>query len=63
MNRKNESTVELAGKQIEPIITNDTYGWLLTAYEPVFDSAGNCVCYAAADIQMEDVTMTVGQLP
>ena len=47
----------LAGKQIEPIITNDTYGWLLTAYEPVFDSAGNCVCYAAADIQMEDVTM------
>ena len=42
----------MAGRPIDPIITNDTYGWLLTAYEPVYDSQGNCVCYAAADIAM-----------
>ncbi len=47
----------LAGGEIEPIITNDTYGWLLTAYEPVFNAAGECVCYAAADISMGDLTM------
>ncbi len=47
----------LAGNAIEPVITNDTYGWLLTDYEPVFDSEGNCVCYACADIQMEDVSL------
>ncbi|MBR4758817.1 MAG: HD domain-containing protein [Lachnospiraceae bacterium] len=42
----------LAGRPIEPIITDDTYGWLLTVYQPVYDDAGNCVCYAAADVSM-----------
>ncbi len=45
-----------AGKSIEPIISDETYGWLLTAYKPVFDSSGKCVCYAAADISMTDVS-------
>lgn len=45
----------LAGVPIDPIITDDTYGWLLTAYEPVYDSNGRCVCYACADINMEEV--------
>ncbi len=42
----------LAGKAIEPIITDDKYGWLLTIYEPVYDDHGICRCYAAADISM-----------
>lgn len=46
----------LAGKEIDPIITDDTYGWLLTVYQPVYDSAGNCVCYAAADVSMQQIT-------
>ena len=45
----------LAGEPIEPIETNDTYGWLLTAYEPVYDSSGKCVCYAAADVMFKDI--------
>ena len=45
----------LAGKRIRPLETNDTYGWLLTAYEPVYDSSGKCVCYAAADVKFEDI--------
>lgn len=45
----------LAGRDIEPIITNETFGWLLTDYEPVYDSEGNCVCYACADVSMADV--------
>ena len=45
----------LAGRPIDPIITNDTFGWLLTVYRPVFDSDGSCVCYAAVDISMEQV--------
>ena len=45
----------LAGEAIDPIETNDTYGWLLTAYEPVYDSAGKCVCYAAADVKFRDI--------
>ena len=45
----------LAGRSIDPIIVNDRYGWLLTDYEPVYDSNGNCVCYTCADISMEDI--------
>ncbi|MBR3629694.1 MAG: HD domain-containing protein, partial [Oscillospiraceae bacterium] len=45
----------LAGEEIEPIITNDTYGWLLTSYVPVYTNTGRCVCYAAADISMERI--------
>ena len=42
----------LAGKEIEPVTSDDTYGWLLTAYAPVYNDAGETVCYAAADISM-----------
>ena len=45
----------LAGKPIDPIISNDAYGWLLTVYQPVYDSQGYCTCYVAADISMEYV--------
>jgi response regulator RpfG family c-di-GMP phosphodiesterase len=45
----------LRGENIDTIVSNDTYGWLLTEYEPVYDSKGNCVCYAASDIAMNDV--------
>lgn len=45
----------LAGEQIEPIISNETYGWLLTVYQPVYDSNGVCQCYAAVDISMNQL--------
>ncbi len=45
-----------AGGRIDPIISNETYGWLLTAYSPVYDSYGVCQCYAAADISMTELT-------
>ncbi len=51
----------LSGQRIDPIISDDTYGWLLTAYEPVYDSDGNCVCYAAADVEMQTLTDYEGQ--
>ena len=45
----------LNGGEIEPIISDDSYGWLLTVYEPVKDSSGNTVCYACVDISMDQV--------
>ncbi len=42
----------LRGAEIEPIVTNDTYGWLLTVYRPLFDSNGRCVAYLGVDIEM-----------
>ena len=45
----------LAGKEIEPIISDDKYGWLLTIYQPVYDENGVCRCYAAVDISMDQL--------
>ena len=44
-----------AGGRIDPIESNDSYGWLLTAYEPIYNGAGRCTAYAGADISMEDL--------
>ena len=47
----------LSGYKIDPIISNDSYGWLLSYYEPVYDSQHRVVCYACTDINMHDVTL------
>ena len=43
----------LAGRPIPPIISNETYGYLLTIYKPVYNSEGKCVCYAGIDFSMD----------
>ena len=43
----------LQGKEIKPLESNDQYGWLLTYYQPVFDSNGKCQCYVGVDISMD----------
>ena len=45
----------LAGGKVDTIETRDTFGWLLTKYEPVFNSEGKCVCYVGADLSMKGV--------
>ena len=45
----------LEGKPIETIESKGYFGWLLTHYEPVFDSNGKCVAYAGADISMDEI--------
>ena len=47
----------LAGEKIDPVISDDTYGWLLTVYEPVYDSSGVCQCYAAVDMDMSSISV------
>ena len=45
----------LAGNEIEPVISDETYGSLMTFYYPVRDDAGVCQCYAAVDISMPQI--------
>ena len=45
----------LSGETIEPIISNEKFGWLLTVYEPIYDSSGKCQCYVGADINMSQI--------
>ena len=43
------------GEPIDPIISDDQYGWLLTVYKPLHDKAGKTVAYVAADISMGEI--------
>ena len=47
----------LAGREIKPVTSDETYGWLLTIYEPIYNSAGVCQCYAAVDINMNHIAV------
>lgn len=45
----------LAGEEIEPIISNEKYGWLLSVYKPVYDDNGTCRCYVGVDLSMSRI--------
>ena len=41
--------------KVEPIISTGDWGWLCSAYAPVYDSKGNVVCTVGCDFGMDDV--------
>ena len=45
----------LAGEEIDPIISNEEYGWLLSVYKPIYNKSGVCQCYGAVDINMDHI--------
>ena len=45
----------LAGGDVEPVVTRDEYGWLLTVYRPLRNSAGETVAYVGVDLSMGDL--------
>ncbi len=45
----------LNGEKIDPVMSYNSYGWLLTVYTPIKDSTGATVCYLATDISMAQV--------
>ena len=50
----------LAGERIETVVeSKGAFGWLLTCYEPIYDSAGKCVAYAGADISMDELSQYI----
>lgn len=42
----------ISGGEIDPIVSNDTWGWVLTAYAPIKNSLDETVAYAGADVSM-----------
>ena len=46
----------LAGRPIPPIPSNGKYGHLLSIYKPVYNHQGQCVCYAAIDFSIEQLS-------
>ncbi len=45
-----------AGRSVEPLESNDSYGWLLTVYQPIYSADGRCVAYAGVDVSMREIT-------
>jgi HD-GYP domain-containing protein (c-di-GMP phosphodiesterase class II) len=48
-----------AGEKINPIISEDAYGWLCSVYTPIYDSNMNTAAYACIDINMTDITADI----
>ncbi|MBR4760885.1 MAG: hypothetical protein IK078_12170 [Lachnospiraceae bacterium] len=42
----------ILGQEIDPVVTNDQYGYLLTVYKPVYNAEGKCACYVGVDVSM-----------
>ena len=45
----------LAGKEIPIIESNDSYGWLLSAYVPIYNNMGKCKAYVCVDVSMPNI--------
>jgi len=44
-----------ASKEIAPTISKGDWGWLCSAYVPVFDSEGHLVCSVGCDVAMDEI--------
>ena len=44
-------------QEVEPIVVNDRFGWVLTVFEPVMNSAGKVAAHAGVDISMHQIMM------
>ncbi|MBQ4310183.1 MAG: diguanylate cyclase [Oscillospiraceae bacterium] len=44
-----------ASKEVPPTISNGDWGWLCSAFVPVYNSKGELICQIGCDISMEDV--------
>ncbi|WP_022764233.1 HD-GYP domain-containing protein [Butyrivibrio sp. XPD2006] len=44
-------------EEMEPIVVNDKFGWVLTVFEPVMDSSGKVRAHAGVDISMHQIMM------
>ena len=49
------------GRAIEPVESDNIFGWLLTIYKPVINDEGITVCYIGADVSMRYVASYMGR--
>ncbi|MBR3224482.1 MAG: GGDEF domain-containing protein [Atopobiaceae bacterium] len=52
----------LAGNEVQPVISDDKFGHLLTVYKPLYDKDGVCQCYVAVDFLMGQIDAYVQQV-
>ncbi|MCR4591490.1 MAG: HD domain-containing protein [Lachnospiraceae bacterium] len=47
----------LRGEEIAPVVSDDQYGYIVTAYHPVYATDGKCVCYVGADVDLNPMAL------
>lgn len=52
---QNQKSALLNGENIDIMITDDEYGWLLSYFNPLRDSDGYCYAYVCADVSMNQL--------
>ena len=52
---KEKSEDLIAGKEIDAVESKDEYGWLVTAFAPVYDYRGRCKAYVCVDVAMPNI--------
>ena len=52
---QNQKSALINGENIDIMITDDDYGWLLSYFNPMRDSDGNCIAYVCADVSMNQL--------
>ena len=52
---KEKSEDLIAGREIETVESKDEYGWLVTAFAPVYDYRGRCKAYVCVDVAMPNI--------
>ena len=45
----------IAGREIGTVESHDEYGWLVTAFAPVYDYRGRCKAYVCVDVAMPNI--------
>ncbi len=45
----------MEGADIEPLISDEEFGWIMTEYKQIYDSSGNFVAYVGADLSMDSI--------
>ena len=53
-NISNQSAAFLAGNAVDPILSHDSSGWLITGYQPIADQDGQITAYACVDLSMAE---------
>ncbi len=47
----------MAGESVDPMVSNESFGWLLTCYEPLKNSSGAVVAYVGVDLSMNTIML------
>ena len=47
----------LRGEEIDPVVSDDQYGYIVTAYQPVYTTEGRCACYVGADVDLNPMAL------